>query len=78
MLRDNIYEKVSVAFANCGELEQDAIGVEVFTYALADADLVQRLLEEKSQDPPTLPAGTRPPEGLHSHSAHAVKCSQCH
>ena len=46
-LRDDIYERVSIAYADRGEMEQDAISVEIFTNALADAELVQKLLEEK-------------------------------
>lgn len=46
-LRDDIYEKVSITYADNGELEQDAVSVEIFTNAMADAELVQKLLEEK-------------------------------
>ncbi|XP_028299789.1 uncharacterized protein LOC114461699 [Gouania willdenowi] len=46
-LRDDIYEKVSIVYANRTELEQDCICVEVFTNALADAEVVQKLLEER-------------------------------
>ncbi|GLD71800.1 uncharacterized protein AKAME5_002312400 [Lates japonicus] len=47
-LRDDIYEKVSsFVYADRTEREQDAISVETFTNALADAEVVQRLLEEK-------------------------------
>ncbi|CAI5682172.1 unnamed protein product [Oreochromis niloticus] len=46
-LRDDIYEKVSIVYANCSELEQDCIAVEIFTNALADAEMVQKLLEEQ-------------------------------
>ncbi|CAK6980305.1 unnamed protein product [Scomber scombrus] len=46
-LRDDIYERVSIAYADRGQMEQDAISVEIFTNALADAELVQKLLEEK-------------------------------
>ncbi|CAI5677314.1 unnamed protein product [Oreochromis niloticus] len=45
-LRDDIYE-VSIVYANCSELEQDCIAVEIFTNALADAEMVQKLLEEQ-------------------------------
>ncbi len=47
MLRDEIYEKVSIAYADLSEREQDSISVEVFTNAMGDADIVQRLLEER-------------------------------
>ncbi|KAL7373215.1 hypothetical protein ABVT39_001512 [Epinephelus coioides] len=46
-LRDDIYEKVSIVYADRTEREQDAISVEIFTNALADAEVVQRLLEER-------------------------------
>ncbi|CAI5671940.1 unnamed protein product [Oreochromis niloticus] len=46
-LRDDIYEKVSIVYANRSELEQDCIAVEIFTNALADAEMVQKLLEEQ-------------------------------
>ena len=46
-LRDDIYEKVSIVYADRAELEQDAISVEIFTNALADAEIVQKLLEEQ-------------------------------
>lgn len=36
-----------IVYADRTELEQDAISVEVFTNALADAEVVQRLLEEQ-------------------------------
>lgn len=45
-LRDDIYEKVSIVYADRTEEEQDAISVEVFTNAMGDADLVRRLLEK--------------------------------
>ena len=51
LLRDDIYEKVSIVYADRTELEQDAISVEVFTNALADAEVVQKLLEKQ---PPAL------------------------
>ncbi len=47
VLRDEIYEKVSIAYADRSEREQDSISVEVFTNAMGDADIVQRLLEER-------------------------------
>ncbi|CAB1437353.1 unnamed protein product [Pleuronectes platessa] len=47
ILRDDIYEKVSNVYADCTESEQDNISVEIFSYSLADAELVQKLLEEK-------------------------------
>ncbi|KAL0151489.1 hypothetical protein M9458_053275 [Cirrhinus mrigala] len=47
VLRDDIYEKVSIAYADRFEKEQDSISVEVFTNAMGDADIVQRLLEER-------------------------------
>ncbi len=47
VLRDDIYEKVSIAYADRSEREQDSISVEVFTNAMGDADIVQRLLEER-------------------------------
>ncbi|RXN29599.1 hypothetical protein ROHU_018329 [Labeo rohita] len=47
VLRDDIYEKVSIAYADRSEKEQDSISVEVFTNAMGDADIVQRLLEEQ-------------------------------
>ncbi|XP_036001790.1 uncharacterized protein LOC118565513 [Fundulus heteroclitus] len=47
MLRDNIYGKVSVAYSDRTETEQDAIGVEVFTNAVGDAEIVQKLLEQR-------------------------------
>ncbi|XP_049323360.1 mitochondrial fission factor homolog B isoform X1 [Astyanax mexicanus] len=46
ILRDDIYEKVSIVYADWPEAEQDRIGVEVFTNALGEAGVVQRLLEE--------------------------------
>ena len=51
LLRDDFYEKVSNVYADRTELEQDAISVEVFTNALADAEVVQKLLEKQ---PPAL------------------------
>ena len=56
LLRDDIYEKVSIVYADRTELEQDAISVEVFTNALADTEVVQRLLEKQ---PHTLARGQR-------------------
>lgn len=46
VLRDDIYEKVSIVYADRSEREQDSISIEVFTNAMGDADIVQRLLEE--------------------------------
>uniref|UniRef100_A0A3B4WDD1 Gypsy retrotransposon integrase-like protein 1 n=2 Tax=Seriola lalandi dorsalis TaxID=1841481 RepID=A0A3B4WDD1_SERLL len=46
-LRDDIYEKVSIVYADRTEREQEAISVETFTNALADAETVQKLLEEQ-------------------------------
>lgn len=37
---------MSVAYSDRSETEQDAIGVEVFTNAVGDAEIVQRLLEQ--------------------------------
>ncbi|KAM6975889.1 retrovirus-related Pol polyprotein from transposon 412 [Tautogolabrus adspersus] len=45
-LRDDIYEKVSIVYADRSETDQDCISVEVFINALADAEVVQKLLEE--------------------------------
>ncbi|XP_062374552.1 uncharacterized protein LOC134062534 isoform X1 [Sardina pilchardus] len=47
ILRDDIYEKVSVAYSDRTEREQDAIGVEVFTHAMGDREIVQKLLEKR-------------------------------
>ncbi|KAG1925231.1 thy-1 membrane glycoprotein [Pimephales promelas] len=47
VFRDDIYEKVSIAYGDWSEAEQDAIAVEVFTNGLGDAELVQRLLEKR-------------------------------
>ncbi|KAL0162302.1 hypothetical protein M9458_041698, partial [Cirrhinus mrigala] len=47
VLRDDIYEKVYIAYADRSEKEQGSISVEVFTNAMGDADIVQRLLEER-------------------------------
>ncbi|RXN13529.1 hypothetical protein ROHU_017665 [Labeo rohita] len=44
VLRDNIYKKVFIAYADLSEKEQDSVSVEVFTNATGDADIVQRLL----------------------------------
>nr|XP_061825306.1 uncharacterized protein LOC133612154 [Nerophis lumbriciformis] len=49
VLRDDIYEGVSVAYSNRTDAEQDAIGVEVFINALGDVDTVQKLLEQHPQ-----------------------------
>lgn len=47
LLRDDIYEKVSVAYSDRTEREQDGIGVEVFTHAIGDMEIVQKLLEKR-------------------------------
>lgn len=47
VLRDDIYGKVSVAYSNRTETEQDAICVDVFTNAVGDADIVQKILEQR-------------------------------
>ncbi|RXN36679.1 Retrovirus-related Pol poly from transposon [Labeo rohita] len=47
VLRDDISEKVSIAYADRSEKEQDSISVEIFTNAMGDADIMQRLLEER-------------------------------
>ncbi|XP_053714119.1 uncharacterized protein LOC128755017 [Synchiropus splendidus] len=44
-LRDDIYEKVAIVYADRSEREQDAISVEIFTNALGDPEIVQKLLE---------------------------------
>ncbi|KAL1268872.1 hypothetical protein QQF64_034235 [Cirrhinus molitorella] len=46
-LRDNIYKKVSIVYANPSERLQHSISIEVFTNTMGDADIVQRLLEER-------------------------------
>uniref|UniRef100_A0AAV2IY46 Gypsy retrotransposon integrase-like protein 1 n=1 Tax=Knipowitschia caucasica TaxID=637954 RepID=A0AAV2IY46_KNICA len=46
-LRDDIYEKVAIVYGDRTELEQDCIAVEIFTNAMTDADIIQKLLEEK-------------------------------
>ncbi len=48
VLRDDIYDEVSVAYSDWTETEQDAIGIKVFTNAVGDAEIVQRLLEWRS------------------------------
>lgn len=45
-LRDDIYEKISIVYADRSEAEQDTMGVEVFINAMGDAELVQKLLEK--------------------------------
>lgn len=50
-LRDDIYEKVSIVYADRSDGEQDIMGAEVFINAMGDAELVQKLLE---QNPRTL------------------------
>ncbi|KAL7848367.1 hypothetical protein AOLI_G00230850 [Acnodon oligacanthus] len=47
VLRDDIYEKVSIVYADGSEAEQDSIGVEVFTNTMDNAGMIQRLLEER-------------------------------
>ncbi|KAK3543319.1 hypothetical protein QTP70_016720 [Hemibagrus guttatus] len=47
VLRDDIYEKVSIVYAARSEREQDSISVEVFTNAMGDAEIVQWLLKER-------------------------------
>lgn len=47
VLRDDIYDKVSAAYSGRTETEQEAIGVEVFTNAVCDAEIVQKLLEQR-------------------------------
>ncbi|KAM3623655.1 uncharacterized protein V6R79_013858 [Siganus canaliculatus] len=47
VLRDDIYDKVSAAYSDRTEAEQDAIGVEVFTNTVGDAEIVQKLLEQR-------------------------------
>eukprot|EP00064_Thunnus_orientalis_P023490 superscaffoldBa00008925_g23735 len=46
-MQDDINEKVSIMYADCTERELKAIGVETFTNALADAEMIQKLLEEQ-------------------------------
>uniref|UniRef100_A0AAV2K6V2 Integrase p58-like C-terminal domain-containing protein n=1 Tax=Knipowitschia caucasica TaxID=637954 RepID=A0AAV2K6V2_KNICA len=46
-LRDDIYEKVAIVYGDRTELEQDCVAVEIFTNAMTDADIIQKLLEEK-------------------------------
>ncbi|KAK3534806.1 hypothetical protein QTP86_026085, partial [Hemibagrus guttatus] len=60
VLRDDIYEKVSIVYTDHSKREQDSISVEVFTNVRGDAEIVQRLLEEP---PRTL---ARPYEIAHS------------
>lgn len=45
-LRDDMYEKVSIVYADCNELEQAAVSGEIFINPLTDVDVVQKLLEE--------------------------------
>lgn len=40
MLRDDVHGKVSVPYSDRTEKEQDAIGVEVFTHATGNAEIV--------------------------------------
>lgn len=51
-LRDDFYEKVSIVYADRSELEQEAVSVEIFINALADAEVVQKLLEEHPRTQP--------------------------
>uniref|UniRef100_A0AAV2LRT2 Uncharacterized protein n=1 Tax=Knipowitschia caucasica TaxID=637954 RepID=A0AAV2LRT2_KNICA len=46
-LRDDIYEKVAIVYGDRTEREQDCVAVEIFTNAMTDADIIQKLLEEK-------------------------------
>ncbi|MEQ2197012.1 hypothetical protein XENOCAPTIV_020897, partial [Xenoophorus captivus] len=46
--RDDIYGKVTVAYGDRAEIEQDLIAVEVFTNGLGDAEVVQKLLEQRT------------------------------
>ena len=46
-LRYNVYGKMSMAYSVRTETEQDGIGVEVFTNAIGDAEIVQKLLEQR-------------------------------
>lgn len=50
-LKVDIYEKVSIAYADHTEMEQEWIVVEIFINALADAEMVQKLLEEQPRTP---------------------------
>ncbi|KAK3567208.1 hypothetical protein QTP86_013421 [Hemibagrus guttatus] len=72
VLRDDIYEKVSIVYADRSEREQDSISVEVFTNAMGDADIVQRLLEER---PRTL---ARAYEIAHSGARRSVLPRHCY
>lgn len=47
ILRDNVYGKVSIAYSDKTETEQDAIGVEFFTNAIGDAEIVLKLLQQR-------------------------------
>lgn len=47
MLRDDIYGQVAVAYSDRTEKEQEAICVEVFTNGVGDAEIVQKLLEQR-------------------------------
>lgn len=79
-LRDDIYEKVSTAYAGRGELEQEAVSVEIFTNAMADAELVQKLLEKNPgrnlRHSPQVRNHQKGRTG--SHSTDALKGSKCH
>ncbi|XP_078799615.1 uncharacterized protein LOC144990300 [Oryzias latipes] len=46
-LRDDIYEKVAIVYGDCTESEQERISVEIFTNALTDTDIIQKLLEDQ-------------------------------
>ncbi|MEQ2198888.1 hypothetical protein XENOCAPTIV_020354 [Xenoophorus captivus] len=45
--KDDIYGKVTVAYGDRAEIEQDLIPVEVFTNGLGDAEVVQKLLKQR-------------------------------
>ncbi|KAK5621981.1 hypothetical protein CRENBAI_013404 [Crenichthys baileyi] len=45
--RDDIYGKVTVAYGDRAEIEQELIAVEVFTNGLGDGEVVQKLLEQR-------------------------------
>ncbi|RXN18982.1 Retrovirus-related Pol poly from transposon [Labeo rohita] len=67
MLRNDIIEKVSIAYADRSEKEQDTFSVEVFTNAMGDADILQRLLEKR---PRTLVCAY---EIAHRHRSHEAE-----
>lgn len=41
------YMRKSLVYADHPEAEQDSVGLEIFTDALGDADMVQKLLKEQ-------------------------------